>query len=157
MSRRLSLIIPFVLVLSLSEVLAGNGDGRPEILLRLKRGLRFLSGKERSKGIVILNRIVADLEKRIGAAAATADDFFLLGKAHFFFLPPLVPNPSPGGEFDETVTPTVEICQMDGAACGATIATYTMTTGPGSETIRVVPEDEHYIVNWHTDEFGLDV
>lgn len=31
-----------------------------------------------------------------------------------------------------------------------------MTTGPGSETIRLVRDDEHYIVNWHTDDFGLD-
>jgi alpha-tubulin suppressor-like RCC1 family protein len=27
-----------------------------------------------------------------------------------------------------------------------------METGPGPETVRVVPEEEHYIVNWHTDE-----
>lgn len=51
----------------------------------------------------------------------------------------------------------MEICEWTGTACASPlVAEFTMTTGPGSETVRVVPEDEHYIVNWHTDEFDLD-
>jgi hypothetical protein len=75
------------------------------------------------------------------------------GNAHFYFLPPLVPAPTYTGTFDGTRSPVVDICPWDGIACGPSIATFTMTTGPGSETVRVA--DEHYIVNWHTDEFPL--
>ena len=74
---------------------------------------------------------------------------------HFYFLPPMVPNPNATGVFDGSLAPEVEICEL--TLCGtSTIATFTTTTGPGSETVRVNTVDEYYIVNWHTDEFGLD-
>ena len=79
------------------------------------------------------------------------------GNPHFFFLPPMVPAPSPTGTFDATQQPEVKICQLVSGACVATVAVFTMSTGPGSETIRVVPADQHYIVNWHTDRFGLTI
>lgn len=77
------------------------------------------------------------------------------GNQHFYFLPPMVPAPSYTGVFDGGLTPTVEICEWTGSGCTPVLATYSMTTGPGSETVRVA--DEHYIVNWHTDAFTLDV
>lgn len=70
------------------------------------------------------------------------------GNEHFYFLPPLVPMPSYDGTFKGNLSPVVKIEPLG--------AVYTMDTGPGSETVRVCPEDEHYIVNWHTDEFDLD-
>lgn len=36
------------------------------------------------------------------------------------------------------------------------VAEFTTTNGAGSETVRVVAEDEHCTVNWRTDEFDLD-
>jgi uncharacterized protein YjdB len=78
------------------------------------------------------------------------------GTPGFYFLPPMVAAPMVTGEFDGALEPAVEVCEWNGAACGTTIATFTMSTGPGSETIRMVPEDQHYIVNWHTDQFGLN-
>jgi len=82
------------------------------------------------------------------------------GNAHFFFLPPMVANPGHGTN-DATLSPEVVICQWDGTACVATLATYTTdpgtttTTQPGnSETVRA--SAAHYIVNWHTRDFGLD-
>lgn len=77
------------------------------------------------------------------------------GNPHFFFLPPLVPAPSYSGTFEGTLNPDVDICPWDGNTCGANVAAFDMNTGPGSETVRVVPEDELYIVNWHTGEFDL--
>src|SRR2546425_7456348 len=35
------------------------------------------------------------------------------GNAHFFFLPPLVPAPSPAGIFNPTLSPVVEVCTLD--------------------------------------------
>lgn len=76
---------------------------------------------------------------------------------HFYFLPPLVSNPSYTGTFAGTLLPEVDICELDEVTLNCpVIATYTMTTGPGSETVRVELLDELYIVNWHTDEFNLD-
>jgi hypothetical protein len=74
------------------------------------------------------------------------------GNAHFYWLPPLVPAPSPTAVFDGTLSPVVTIAE---GAAGSAIAEFTMTTGSGSETVRVDPAGEHYIVNWHTDLFNL--
>jgi hypothetical protein len=80
------------------------------------------------------------------------------GNEHFFFLPPMVAQPPAfNGAFDATVAPVVQICDWNGTSCVTPIlAEFTMTTGPGSETVRLAEAEEHYIVNWHTDEFGLD-
>lgn len=96
-----------------------------------------------------------------GPGAVTPGPSFVIsdganaGNAHFYFLPPMVKAPSPTGTFDASLQPEVRVCQWVGGACGATVAIFTMTTGPGSETVRVVPDDQHYIVNWHTGRFSL--
>jgi hypothetical protein len=36
------------------------------------------------------------------------------------------------------------------------VAKFTTTSGPGSETVRIGSPEDHYIVNWHTDQFSLD-
>ncbi len=78
------------------------------------------------------------------------------GNQHFFFLPPLVPKPSPTGTFAGSLAPVVQICEWTGTGCVLPpIAEFTTTAGAGSERVRVVPTDEHYIVNWHPDR-GLD-
>src|SRR5712692_2186955 len=79
----------------------------------------------------------------------------------FFFLPPLVPDPSnnpnfDAGKFNPLLSPVVRVCTWNGSACGATVAEFTTTSGLGSETIRVNTTDQHYIVNWHTDLSNLD-
>ncbi|MEJ2185484.1 MAG: aspartyl protease family protein [Gemmatimonadota bacterium] len=88
------------------------------------------------------------------------------GNQDFFFLPPLVPDPSGNAAFDAdafdaSLAPVVEVCALDADGCAATQPdmfplTYTMSDGPGSETVRLDAEAENYIVNWHTDDFGLD-
>ncbi len=74
----------------------------------------------------------------------------------FFFLPPMVANPDLVGTFDSGQSPVVRIDEMDAAATTVLreVVTFTMTSGPDSETIRLEPD--HYIVNWHTGEFSLD-
>jgi len=77
------------------------------------------------------------------------------GNQHFFFLPPLRPLPAHNGAFDAALTPVVEICVL--AQCGSSaIATYTRTSGEGSDVVRVDLSAEQYAVNWHTDLFELD-
>jgi hypothetical protein len=83
--------------------------------------------------------------------ADAANDY----KAGFYWLPPMAPQPSVNGTFDAALSPTVEICELVDNACGPVIANYTTTTGPDGEIVRLSVDDEHYHVNWHTDEFGL--
>lgn len=75
----------------------------------------------------------------------------------FYFLPPMVPEPTFSGTFDGALSPRVEVCELAGSSCGPVIAQYTMTSGTGSELVRVDATNEHYAVNWHTDQFNLDI
>jgi hypothetical protein len=123
------------------------------------------SFKTLSRTTVVMASIAAALtwgcapsgdEVEVGRATeALVSDGAHGGNPHFYFLPPLVSNPSPTGVFADTLAPEVAICEWNGAACATNVASFSMTTGPGSETVRVVPVDEHYIVNWHTDQFAL--
>ena len=76
-------------------------------------------------------------------------------KRGFYWLPPIVRQPNATGAFDPTLSPTVEICELVGDACGTVIATYTTSTGPGGEQIRIDAEGQKYQVSWHTDQFAL--
>ncbi len=71
---------------------------------------------------------------------------------HFFaFLQPMVSQPSTNGVFDPNLSPVVVVDLLSGA-CAAVTITYTMSTGPGSERVRVNAADHNYIVNLHTDQ-----
>lgn len=70
----------------------------------------------------------------------------------FYFLPPMVDNPSVSGTFDAALQPRVEICELSGSICSTTIATFTF--GTGSSSVRL--GSDHYIVNWKTSDFNLD-
>jgi alpha-tubulin suppressor-like RCC1 family protein len=74
-----------------------------------------------------------------------------LGETHFFFLPPIVPQPVFAGVTDAALSPEVRVCEWDGIACGAVVAAFSMTDGTASEVIRYDAVAEHYLVNWHTD------
>jgi hypothetical protein len=74
------------------------------------------------------------------------------GMEGFYFLPPMVSNPVYSGTFDAGLSPVVEICET--TACESLHARFSMTEGSGSETVRLVEEDSHYIVNWHTGATG---
>jgi PKD repeat protein len=77
------------------------------------------------------------------------------GNLHFYFLPPMVPAPEYGGIFDGTWTPVVKVFEYADGIIEPPVVEFTTDGGPGSETVRVVPEDEHYIVNWHTKKYDL--
>ena len=94
-----------------------------------------------------------------GPAVRSVSDAAVGGTPHVFFLPPMVANPSATGAFDGGLAPVVQICELVASSCGAgpgsVVATFTTTSGPGSETVRVNAADQHYVVNWHTDQFAL--
>ena len=69
------------------------------------------------------------------------------GRAGFYFLPPLVPQPATG-VFDNTLAPVVEVCEWT-TSCGTVIARFTTTTGTGGATVAAL--GDHYAVNWKTD------
>ena len=81
------------------------------------------------------------------------------GREGFYFLPPLVPDPNASGTFDPAFLPflTVEICEWSGTDCVLpSTQRFTSHGESSSETLRIGDDGEHYIVNWHTDQSGLD-
>lgn len=92
--------------------------------------------------------------------ASISDAVHEAGNAHFYFLPPLVGDPATTGVFDGSLLPylSVAVCPWSGNACiEPPVAEFTAEDGTGSEIIRLVPEDEHYIVNWHTEGLASSV
>lgn len=76
------------------------------------------------------------------------------GNQHFYFLPPLVSMPTFTGVFDDSIEPVITIREWGDS--NSIVAEFTLTSGPGTELIRLNTEDEQYIANWHTNEFALD-
>ena len=87
--------------------------------------------------------------------AAGRNDFF-------FWLPPLVPAPSPTGDFNRFASPIVTVCELvpSGAACAQSgghpilVAQFSMTSGTGGEIIQI--SGQQYHVNWQTDISNLN-
>src|SRR3989440_9237811 len=86
------------------------------------------------------------------------------GNPHFYWLPPMTRQPTFTGTFDGNLSPMVEIRELPGPPPPAPatpcadriITTFTTTMGPGSETVRVDPAGQLYIVNWRTKAFNLN-
>jgi hypothetical protein len=70
------------------------------------------------------------------------------GNPHFFFLPPIVGQPSFSGTFNAQLAPVVQICQVDvaGNCVGPTFS-------PG--TVQLDGSAQQYQVNWNTDPATL--
>ena len=82
------------------------------------------------------------------------------GNPDFFFLPPLVPDPSgdprfEDGAFNPDLSPVVEVCRWAEVVCAEVVAQFTRTSGTGSQTIDVA--GERYVVTWNTDDSNLDL
>src|SRR3989442_10891671 len=78
--------------------------------------------------------------------------------SHFYGLPPMTRQPTFTGTFDGKLSPTVEISELGGVTgcSNHVVATFTTTTGPGSETVRVDLVNQLYVVNWRTKAFNLN-
>jgi hypothetical protein len=72
------------------------------------------------------------------------------GTVGFYFLPPMLPQPSASGTFDPNLAPTVTLCMMHGDRCGPVTAEYTRGSGPGGERVQLKASMSHYLVNWDT-------
>src|SRR5437899_649329 len=81
-----------------------------------------------------------------------------LVNSHFYWLPPMTRQPTFTGTFDATLSPVVEISELGGVTgcSNHVVATFTTTTGPGSETVRVDLVNQLYVVNWRTKAFNLN-
>jgi alpha-tubulin suppressor-like RCC1 family protein len=103
---------------------------------------------------------VACADRGLPTEPPASDPMFAIGdatsgyKAGFYWLPPMVSNPSTSGTFDADLSPEVEICALHEGECADHLVTFTMD-GHGSERVRLEAGAEHYIVNWHTNQFDL--
>jgi hypothetical protein len=94
------------------------------------------------------------------------------GNPGFFFLPPIVPNPSQHENFDHDgfnafVEPVVKICELALSSGTPDPETPCETDGGGNVVyavefdfepggVEVYPDEELYKVEWHTNEYGLN-
>lgn len=85
-----------------------------------------------------------------GAARPALSDGAHGGTAGFYFLPPMLPQPSAGGTFDPDLAPTVTLCVRHAGVCGPVLAEYTRGSGPGAERVQLKASEAHYLVNWDT-------
>jgi TolB protein len=90
------------------------------------------------------------LDPSAGPSLEISDAVHSSGKHGFYFLPPMVAQPSVTGTFDGALSPEVRVCVWDGASCGATISSFTATGGTGGKVIQVDPAGQQYQVNWDT-------
>ena len=79
------------------------------------------------------------------------------GNPNFFFLPPLVGQPSFSGIFNPNLAPVVKICQLDVNASGTPIGCNATAPliDPGPVLLDAV--NQQYQVNWHTDAPAIDL
>jgi hypothetical protein len=85
------------------------------------------------------------------AHAIISDGRFAGGTNGFWFLPPVLPQPTGTGTFESMLTPTVEIVELDASGVpGAVIRSFT------GSAVQVDPVAETYKVNWHSHADNLD-
>jgi phenolic acid decarboxylase len=106
-------------------------------------------------GISACENSTAPVPAGSGPQFAISDGVHTAGNAHFFFLPPMVSDPTVSGTFDPNVDATVQICVWNGTTCGTTVATYGRTTGSDGQVISVDPAAEAYMVRWRTRNFPV--
>ena len=75
------------------------------------------------------------------------------GNPNFFFLPPMVRQPTYAGTADGDQPVNVVICEWNATsgACDNVVAAFSRAEGTGSEAVRYDAAAEQYVVNWHTD------
>ncbi|MBE0591469.1 MAG: hypothetical protein IH616_03605, partial [Gemmatimonadales bacterium] len=102
---------------------------------------------------------------------AKSDGTDVGGNPGIFFLPPVVADPSGHenfdvGGFNPDLEPWVEICELEdvgaglptsGTECADGVTGWPHTFAFGAaDGVRLVPDEEHYQVEWHTDAFDLN-
>jgi len=85
--------------------------------------------------------------------AAAIIDGSTTGSAEFYFLPPLVPNPTISGTFNPSHVPEMEVCELNVAGTACVPGAPTAYFPPGSATVS----GGQYQISWDTDgpETGL--
>jgi len=74
------------------------------------------------------------------------------GNKNFYFLPPMVSSPTFSGVFTPSLNPKVKIYALDGSdIIEPAIAVFDSSNGLTTDLI-----EEHYKVNWNTNDYNLD-
>ena len=88
-----------------------------------------------------------------GLSADFSDGRSTGGNPHFFFLPPLVPQPTFSGVFNPQIQPVVDICLLDLTLSPVDCAQPGQHINPGPV---VIDAPEQYHVNWDTRQPAID-
>jgi hypothetical protein len=76
------------------------------------------------------------------------------GATGFFFRLWSLPAPTTTGTFDAGLSPVVEICRVTNGSCGATLASFSKTSGSYGRRVTVNTTDQLYEVVWPTASTG---
>jgi hypothetical protein len=90
---------------------------------------------------------------RPGLSADFSDGRSTGGNPHFFFLPPLVSQPTFSGVFNPQIQPVVDVCQLDLTLNPVDCAQGVAHINPGTVTIDA---PQQYHVNWDTKQPAID-
>ncbi len=90
---------------------------------------------------------------RPGLSADFSDGRSTGGNPHFFFLPPLVSQPTFSGVFNSQIQPVVDICQLDLTLNPVDCASGVQHINPGTVAIDAPAQ---YQVNWDTKQSAID-
>ena len=88
-----------------------------------------------------------------GLSADFSDGRSTGGNPHFFFLPPLVSQPTFSGVFNSQIHPVVDICQLDITLNPVDCAGGVAHINPGTV---VIDAPQQYHVNWDTKQPAID-
>lgn len=72
------------------------------------------------------------------------------------FLAPLGPKSHPHGELDTTLAPSVAICRLDGASCGADTLAHFSSDSTADSTHRVAMNERAFHFRWKTSGLAAD-
>jgi len=79
------------------------------------------------------------------------------GNPHFFFLPPLVPQPTFSGTFNPNLRPVVDICELVVDASGNPLQCDLTVPELNPGTVQLDLLNQQYQVNWHTDQPAVNL
>ena len=80
------------------------------------------------------------------------------GNPHFFFLPPVVANPTYSGVFNPNLAPTLEVCattaQDTDGHCASLVAKF-YTFAPSGQTAQITIDVDKYQLNWKASDYAI--
>jgi RHS repeat-associated protein len=115
------------------------------------------SASQRREGSVEGQRSESSVERSRSTQALITDQVHSGGAQGFFWLPPMVSQPALDGAFDGTLSPQVDIDQIDSDGNAVShVGTFTTGGGPHGHVVEINVNGGHYQLNWKVTDFDVE-